>query len=203
MRKIILMMSVSVDGFIEGPHRELDWHMVDDELHTHFNDQLKTMGGFLEGRVTHELMAQFWPTADTNPASTRPMIEFARIWRDMPKIVFSRTLERSDWNTTVVREVVAEEIEKLKAQPGGDLALGGADLAAAFMRYDLIDEYRIYVHPIVIGKGKPLFPRSDARISLRLAETRAFGNGVVLLRYQRPDVGAGKRGTAGSSDRRA
>jgi dihydrofolate reductase len=85
------------------------------------------------------------------------MVEFARIWRDMPKIVFSRTLERADWNATVVRDVVPEEIRELKAQPGGDMALGGADLAAAFMRHDLIDEYRLYVHPIVIGRGKPLF----------------------------------------------
>ena len=185
MRKIILMMSISIDGFIEGPHRELDWHMVDDELHTHFNEQLSAMSAFLDGRATYELMAAFWPTADTDPASTGPMVEFARIWRDMPKIVFSRTLERADWNTTVVRELVAEEVMALKAQPGGDLVLGGADHAAAFMRHDLIDEYRIYVHPIVIGQGKPLFP-SDAKINLRLAETRTFGNGVVLLRYQRP-----------------
>jgi dihydrofolate reductase len=183
MRKIIVMMSVSVDGFIEGPHRELDWHMVDDELHSHFNEQLRAMGGFLNGRVTYELMARSWPTADTDPSSTGPMIEFARIWRDMPKIVFSKTLQRADWNTTVVRDLVPEEIQKLKAQPGGDLALGGADLAAAFRRHDLIDEYRIYVHPIAIGQGKPLFQRSDARINLRLAETRTFTNGVVLLRY--------------------
>ena len=190
MRKIILMMSVSVDGFIEGPDRELDWHMVDDELHSHFNEQLSAMGAFLNGRVTYELMARFWPTADTNPSSTGPMVEFARIWRDMPKIVFSRTLERADWNTTVVRDVIAEEIQELKAQPGGDLVLGGADLAAAFMRHDLIDEYRLYVHPIVIGQGKPLFQPSDTKINLRLAETRTFGNGVVLLRYQRPDAQA-------------
>lgn len=186
MRKIILMMSVSLDGFIEGPDRELDWHMVDDELHSHFNEQLSAMGAFLNGRVTYELMAGFWPTADTDPSSTGPMVEFASIWRDMPKIVFSKTLGRADWNTTVVRDVVAEEVMELKAQPGGDLVLGGADLAAAFMRHDLIDEYRLYVHPIVIGQGKPLFKPSDARIDLRLAETRTFGNGVVLLRYQRP-----------------
>jgi dihydrofolate reductase len=178
MRKIILMMSVSLDGFIEGPNRELDWHMVDDELHTHFNEQLKAMGGFLNGRLTYELMAAFWPTADMDPSSTGPMVEFARIWRDMPKFVYSRTLERAEWNTTVVRDLVAEEVQELKAQPGGDLALGGADLAAAFMRHDLI----------VIGQGRPLFQPSDAKINLRLAETRAFGNGVVLLRYQRPDT---------------
>ena len=185
MRKIILMMSVSLDGFIERPDRELDWRMVDDELHRHFNEQLSAMGAFLNGRVTYELMAGFWPTADTDPSSTPLMVEFARIWRDMPKIVYSRTLERADWNTTVVRDVVPEEVMQLKAQPGGDLVLGGADLAAAFMRHDLIDEYRIYIHPIVIGNGKRLFQLPDARISLKLAETRTFGNGVVLLRYQR------------------
>jgi len=187
MRKIVLWMSVSVDGFFEGPNRELDWHLVDDELHSHFNEQLSAMGGFLDGRVTYQLMAAFWPTADVDPASTPPMREFARIWREMPKIVYSRTLERADWNTTIVRDVVVEEVLALKARPGGDLVLGGADLAAAFMRHDLIDEYRLYVHPVVIGRGKPLFPTSDARTRLRLAETRTFGNGVVLLRYQRAD----------------
>jgi dihydrofolate reductase len=192
MRKLILMMSVSVDGFFEGPNRELDWHMVDDELHTHFNEQLGAMGAFLDGRVTYELMARFWPTADQDPASTGPMVEFARIWRDMPKIVFSRTLERAGWNTTVVREVVPEEIRKLKAQPGGDLALGGADLAATFMRHDLIDEFRLYVHPVVLGRGRPLFKPSDASVALRLAGTHTFGNGVVLLRYQRPGAAAGE-----------
>ena len=114
------------------------------------------------------------------------MVEFARIWRDMPKIVFSRTLERADWNTTVVRDVVADEVMELKAAPGGDLVLGGADLAAAFMRHDLIDEFWLYVHPIAIGQGKPLFQPSVAKIHLRLAETRTFGNGVVLLRYEMP-----------------
>jgi dihydrofolate reductase len=183
MRKIILMMSVSVDGFIEGPERQIDWHMVDDELHRHFNEQLRTMGGFLNGRVTYELMAGFWPTADSDPASTAPMVEFAVIWRDMPKIVFSRTLERADWNTTIARDVTVEEMMALKAQPGGDLALGGADLAAAFRRHDLIDEYRLYVHPVLIGRGKPLFQESDAMTGLRLLGTRTFGNGVVLLRY--------------------
>jgi dihydrofolate reductase len=186
MRKIIWMMSVSLDGFMEGPNRELDWHLFYDELHRHFNEELGAMGAFLDGRVTYELMARFWPTADKDPSSTPPVAEFARIWRDMPKIVYSRTLERADWNTTVVRDVVREEVMQLKAQPGGDLVLGGADLAASFLHHDLIDEYRIYVHPVIIGRGKPMFPPSDARIDLRLAETRTFGNGVVLLRYQRP-----------------
>ena len=184
MRKIILMMSTSLDGFIEGENRQIDWHMVDDELHRHFNEHLAGMGAFLGGRVTHELMAGYWPTAGADPASTATEVEFARIWRDMPKIVYSRTLTQADWNTTIVREVVPSEVLALKAQPGGDLALGGADLAAAFMQHDLVDEYRIYVHPVLIGRGKPLFGPSGRRTTLRLVESRAFGNGVVLVRYQ-------------------
>ncbi|MFC9328023.1 dihydrofolate reductase family protein [Kitasatospora sp. NPDC057015] len=185
MRKIILFMSVSLDGFVEGPDREIDWHRVDDDLHTHFNEELRTMGGFLDGRVTYELMAEFWPTADADPSISGPMAEFAGIWRDMPKYVFSRTLKRADWNTTIVREVDAEEIAALKSRPGGDLALGGADLTAEFMRQDLVDEYRIYVHPVLIGRGRPLFRDADRLVDLRLAGTRTFGNGVVLLRYLR------------------
>jgi dihydrofolate reductase len=192
MRKIIYMMSVSVDGFMEGPDREIDWHQVDDELARHFNEWLGQAGAFLDGRVTYELMAAYWPTADADPASTGPGAEFARIWRDMPKIVYSRTLERAGWNTTVVRDVVPEEVMQLKAQPGGDLVVGGADLAATFMRLGLIDEYRVYVHPVLIGRGKPMFQPSDVRTGLRLAGTRVFGNGVVLLRYQRPGLGGGQ-----------
>ena len=188
MRNLILMMSVSLDGFIEGPNREIDWHHVDDELHNHFNEELAKMGGFLHGRVTYELMAGFWPTADADPASSRPIKEFARIWREMPKIVYSRTLTHAEWNSTIVRDVVPREVNALKAQPGGDLSLGGADLVASFMKHDLIDEYRIYVHPVLIGKGKPLFAASDKRTNLRLVESRAFGNGVVLLRHRRVDA---------------
>ncbi|MCM2577217.1 dihydrofolate reductase family protein [Streptomyces meridianus] len=186
MRRIVLMMSVSLDGFIEGHRQRIDWHRVDDELHTHFNDRLRAMGAFLSGRVTHELMAGFWPTADSDPSLTGPMREFAAIWREKPKIVYSRTLESAGWNTTIKREVVPDEIRELTAQPGGDLALGGADLAATFMEHDLVDEYHVCVHPVLIGGGKPLFPAADTDRPLRLIETRAFGNGVVLLRYERP-----------------
>ena len=185
MRKIILTMSVSIDGFFEGPDRDISWHLVDEELHQHFNDECRAMGAFLDGRITHELMADFWPTADQDPDSTATMAEFAGIWRDKPKIVFSRTLTTAEWNTKVIRDVVPEEIAQLKAQPGGDLGLGGANLAATFMRHDLIDEYRLYVHPVVLGQGHPLFQSPDVRMNLKLAGTRTFGNGVVLLRYER------------------
>jgi dihydrofolate reductase len=185
MRRLIFMMSVSIDGFMEGPNREIDWHMVDEELHTHFNEQLGAMSAFLDGRVTYELMAGFWPKADADPSATAPTVEFARIWRDMPKIVYSTTLDRADWNTTIVRAVIPEEVNELKARPGGDMVLGGADLAATFMRHDLVDEYRLYVHPIVVGQGRPMFQPFDTKRPLHLAETRSFSNGVVLLRYQR------------------
>ncbi|MFE2237053.1 dihydrofolate reductase family protein [Streptomyces sp. NPDC059442] len=184
-RQIILWMGVSLDGYIEGPDRDISWHRVDEELHQHMNDELGVMGGFLAGRVTHELMAEYWPTAGADPASSPIEVEFAAIWRDMPKTVYSRTLQRADWNTTIVRQVDADEVRALKEQPGGDLALSGADLAAAFMEQDLVDGYRIYVHPVLIGRGKPLFPTTDVVTGLRLAESRTFGNGVVLLRYER------------------
>ena len=184
MRKIILMMSVSLDGFFEAPDHRLDWQLVDDELHQHFNDELSQMSAFLDGRVTYELMARSWPAADQDPSSTPPMVEFAGIWRNMPKIVYSRTLRKADWNTTIVRSVNVDEIRQLKAQPGGDMVVGGANLADTFLRHGLIDEHRIYVHPVVLGQGTRLYPLVDNAIRLSLVETRTFGSGVVLLRYQ-------------------
>src|SRR5437588_11496878 len=133
--------------------------MVDDELHRHMNGWLADAGGFLEGRVTYELMADFWPTADQDPAATPTVVEFAPIWRDMSKVVYSRTLERAEWNATVVPDAVPVEVLALKAQPGGDLVLGGADL---------IDEYRVYVQPMVIGRCPPTLQPSDAKVPLVL-----------------------------------
>jgi dihydrofolate reductase len=179
------MMSVSLDGFFEGLNRDISWHLVDEELHQHFNEACRSMGAFLDGRITHELMAGYWPTADQDPDCTPTEAEFAKIWRDMPKFVFSRTLTTADWNTRVIHDVVPEQIAELKAQPGGDLGLGGANLAATFMRQGLIDEYRIFVHPVVLGEGRPLFQAPDVRLNLRLAGTRTFGNGVVLLQYEK------------------
>ena len=186
MRKVVLFMSVSVDGFFEGPGRELDWHRVDEELHEHFNETLAGMSAFLDGRRTYELMADYWPTADADPAASAPVAEFARIWLEMPKVVFSRTLSSAGWNTTIARSVSAAEIRSMCAEPGGDMALGGADLAASFLSLDLVDELRLYVHPVLIGRGRRLFPDSDLWRDLELLESRRFGNGVVLLRYGRP-----------------
>jgi dihydrofolate reductase len=185
VRKIIWLSGVSVDGYMEGPNHDIDWHLVDDEYFSHMVGWLADAGGLLEGRVTYELMAAHWPTADEAPDASPDVVKFARIWRDVPKVVYSRTLQRADWNATVVRDVAPAEVLALKAQPGGDLVLGGSNLAAEFARHDLIDEYRLYVQPVVIGRGTQMLRPSDAKVPLRLVETRTFGSGVVMLRYER------------------
>jgi len=188
MRKVIYAMNVSLDGFVEGPNRELDWSTPDEELHRFWNDQTRETGTFLYGRRLYELMADFWPTADADPSAPEYVVEFARMWRDMPKVVFSTTLEKVDWNSRLVRDDVAEEVARLKAQPGKDMEVAGPSLASTFMRLGLIDEYRPVVHPVVLGNGTPFFPALDDTIGLRLVETRTFGSGVVYLRYQREPV---------------
>lgn len=185
MGSVVCALSISLDGFFEGPERELDWHQISEELHQDLNDRLATASVFLDGRVTYELMADYWPTADADPDAPAPIKEFARIWRDMPKIVYSRTLSSVDWNATLEREVDPAAIRRLAAESPGELVVGGAQLAAAFAEHDLIDEYRLLVQPVVLGRGHPLFPPSDSRTELRLVESRTFGNGVVLLRYAR------------------
>jgi len=189
LRKVIYSMSVSLDGFIETPNRELDWVIVDEEFHSFANDQAREMGAFLYGRRLYEVMASYWPTADTNPATPAYVVEFARIWRDKPKIVFSKTLKKVEWNSRLVRKDIAEEITKLKAQPGQDLGLGGANIASTFMQLGLVDEYRLFVQPVVLGSGTPMFRTLDDKINLRLVDTHTFGSGVVYLRYQHADDG--------------
>jgi dihydrofolate reductase len=184
MRKIICMMSMSLDGFISGPHGELDWHLVDEELHLHFNQVAASMSASLDGRVMYELMAEFWPTADQDPQSPPAIVEFAKIWREMPKIVYSRTLDHAGWNASVRHEIDVDELTRLKAQPGGDMGVSGAALAHEFKKLGLIDEYRVYVHPVLVGEGIPLFKPSDTKLDLHLVEQRPFTNGVVLLRYE-------------------
>ncbi|MET1074106.1 MAG: dihydrofolate reductase family protein, partial [Umezawaea sp.] len=138
--------------------------------------------------VSAEPVQEFWPeggAVSRGPAVSKPVAEFARIWRDMPKVVYSKTLDHADWNTTIVRDVVVEDVLALKAKPGNDLALSGSEVIAEFRRHDLIDGYHVYVHPVLIGSGKPLFSPTDDRANLRHVGTRTFGNGVVLLSYER------------------
>jgi dihydrofolate reductase len=135
--------------------------------------------------VIYEQMAAFWPTADQDPTSEPVIVEYAGIWRDMPKVVYSRTLSEVGDNATLVREVVPEQVRELQQQGGGDMAVGGAELAAEFMRLGLVDAFMVYVHPVVLGRGRRMFAGAAAPLELRLTETRTFGSGVVLLRYER------------------
>jgi dihydrofolate reductase len=189
MRRVIYGMMVSLDGFVETPNREIDWIVIDEELHKYVNDQESAVDTYLYGRRIYQLMADFWPTADENPSAPEYIVEFARIWKKMPKLVFSNTLEQVGWNARLVRDDVAGEIAKLKAQPGKDLEVAGAELASTVMRLGLIDEYQLYVQPVILGAGRRMFPELERKIELRLVETRTFGSGVVLLRYQSAEQG--------------
>jgi dihydrofolate reductase len=181
MRKLIYSMGVSLDGFIAGPGGEIDWGAPDEELHRFHNQQTREIGAHLLGRRLYEVMT-YWETADEKPSS--PEHEFARIWKELPKIVCSKTLEKVEGNARLVRDGVPEEVAKLKEEPGKDLAVGGADLASTLMKLGLVDEYRLFVSPVVLGGGTPYFPALDERINLELVETRTFGSRVVYLRYR-------------------
>jgi dihydrofolate reductase len=189
MRKVIYSPMVSLDGFVEGPNRELDWVIIDEELHTFINDQQSAIDTFLLGRRMYETML-YWETADTDPSNPEYVLEFARIWKITRKIVFSKTLEQVQGNATLSKGNIVEEIAQLKAQPGKELSVGGATIAAALMRSNLIDEYWLYVQPVILGSGTPMFPLLDNQLNLRLIETRTFSSGVVLLRYQLAETSA-------------
>jgi dihydrofolate reductase len=187
MRKVVYCLNVSLDGFIEDANGSLDWSDPDEELHRFFNEQERGFGLQLYGRRIYETMAGHWTTAHTDPSAPAYEIEYARIWQSIPKIVFSKTLQHVGENARLVRDNLAEEVSALKAQPGRDMVVCCAGLAESFMRLGLIDEFRPVVHPVVLGGGKPMFPAMDSMISLRLMETRRFGSGAILLRYERAD----------------
>jgi dihydrofolate reductase len=151
MREVLYAMSVSLDGFIEAVNGDLSWSFPDEELHQYFNDQERMIDTYLYGRGLYENMTAFWPTADENPAAPQQEIEYARIWKSKPKIVFSKTLDQVGWNSRLVRGNIAAEVNQLKEQPGNNLSVGGAGLAATFMRLGLIDEFRLFFHPVILG----------------------------------------------------
>jgi dihydrofolate reductase len=184
MRKIVYWVHVSLDGHINGPNGEFDWPVFGPELARYSHEENDRVDTFLYGRTVWELMSSYWPTADENTDDEHARY-FAPVWRATPKFVFSTTLESADWNTTVVRGDLATEVAALKSAPGKDMQLtGGAGLAKALADLDLIDEYQVVVHPVVLGGGQRLFTGSD-RFGLELAETRTFDGATVLLRYTR------------------
>lgn len=183
MGKLIYSLNVSLDGYVETPDHSLDWATVDDELHTWFNDQARGLDASLYGRRMYGLMAGYWPTAASDPSATDAMLDFARIWAETPKIVFSSTLDTVDWNSRLVRGDVGDELARLRSEFSGDLDVGGPTLASEFIRRGLVDEYRLLIHPVILGAGTPFFPKLDDPVRLQLTETRTFASGVVYLGY--------------------
>jgi dihydrofolate reductase len=179
MRKVIVSNLVSLDGFFEGPNKELDWHVVDEEFFEYAKDLLRTVDTLLFCAATYELMAAYWPSA--------PADEIADKMNNLPKVVFSTTLPKTDWNNSrLVRNNIQEEISNLKQQPGQDMVVfGSASLASFLLQLGLVDEYRVIVNPVLIGGGKPLFTGITNRIRLQLLSTKVFGSGVILLNYRK------------------
>jgi dihydrofolate reductase len=182
MRRLSYSMGVSLDGYITGPDGRHDWSVPDEELHRFHNQQMAEVGAHLLGRRLYEDMVT-WETEE-QPGGVRK--EFAEAWISLEKVVFSTTLDTVEGSSRLATSGIAEEVARLRQQPGGDIAVGGAGLAASVIALGLMDEYHLFVNPIVVGGGTPFFPRLDAPIALELVETRTFGSGVVYMRYQRP-----------------
>jgi len=183
MRSVTYSMSVSLDGYIVGPDGDFDWTVPEEVFRFHI-DEIRQVGVHLLGRRLYETML-YWETADQVPSLDYPMHEWAATWRPLPKVVFSTTLSAVQGNARLASGDLAEEIERLRAEPGeGDIAIGGATLAAEAAALGLIDEYRAWVYPVLVGGGISFFPQRERRVDLELVETRTFSLRVVYLRYR-------------------
>jgi dihydrofolate reductase len=181
MRKLIAFNLVTLDGFFEGPDHDINWHNVDDEFNEFAIEQTSSLGTLLFGRVTYQMMEAFWPTPMA--IQTDPIV--AGLMNGLPKVVFSRSLEKAEWNNTrLIKDHIAEEVTALKQQTGKDMAVfGSADLLTTLIQMDLVDEHRLLVNPIVLGSGSPIFKNVKNSFKLKLIKTRVFQNGNILLCY--------------------
>ena len=184
MRDVVYIASISVDGFLGTDDGDDAWVVPDPQLHLHFNVLEGAFDTHLYGRRMYELMAEFWPTADGRPDAPDFVVEYARIWRAMPKVVFSKSLQHVEWNSRLFAGDAVEEVARLKAGPGGAMSIGGAALATSLARQGLIDEFRFYVMPTVVGSGTPIFRELGRHIDLATVEVQQFDSGAVLLRYR-------------------
>ncbi|WP_430296858.1 dihydrofolate reductase family protein [Sinomonas sp. B1-1] len=185
MRRLIYGMNVTLDGYIAAVGDDIGWSEPSEELFAWWLDQERASGLTLYGRKLWETMSVYWPTADQEPDANPLEIEFARNWRDSPKVVFSSTLDGDlGWNTRLVAGDAVAEIARLKDEDGAPMTIGGATLAAAAMRAGLIDEYVLATHPVLVGGGTPFFTAMDSWVNLDLVETRTFPGGVVMTRYE-------------------
>ncbi|MFE9118657.1 dihydrofolate reductase family protein [Streptomyces sp. NPDC007172] len=186
MRSVTYSMNISLDGFIVGPDGGVDWTTPDEEVFRFATDEVRGAGVHLLGRRLYESML-YWETVDQNPSLGFSTREFAAVWKPLPKVVFSTTLSSVQGNARLASGDLAQEIERLRAQPGdGNIAIGGAILAAEAAALGLIDEYRPRVCPVLLGGGVPFFPQHERRVDLELVETRTFSSKVIHLRYRVP-----------------
>ena len=183
MGRLISSMNVSLDGYVATSDGGLDWGVIDEEIHSWWSDRMRDADAVVWGRRVYELMVAYWPTAESDPAATPAMLEFARITNPLPKIVFSTTLGSVTWNGRLVQGDVGEALARLRGEFAGDIVLGGPTLAAQFIRRGLVDEYRLMVHPVILGGGLPFFPNLERPIALRQIDEHRFGSGVVSLGY--------------------
>ena len=184
MRKVTYSMGVSLDGYIVGPDGGFEWSAPDEEAFGFVTEEIREVGAHLLGRRLYETML-YWETADQDPSLDAATLEWAALWKRIPKVVFSATLPAVQGNARLASGGVGEEIERLRAEPAeGDIAIGGAALAAQVAALGLIDEYLVRVYPVLVGGGIPFFPRDERRVDLDLVETRTFSAGVVYLRYR-------------------
>lgn len=195
MRKLIVSMMVSLDGMIAGPDGDQSWFLTDDVFEREMLGLLRRVDGMLFGRVSYQLLAEYWPIAGTPASGEAPggftskerEVEFTGLMNSIPKIVFSRTMSRAEWGpATLIKDDAAGEVARMKEQPGKDLVLfAGANLASTFIELDMVDEYRLYIHPIVLSNGISLFKDLSVERRLKLLHAKAFPSGVVLLQYAR------------------
>ncbi len=182
---LVYSMGVSLDGFIAGPDGDISWTVPSEELHRFHNRQAEAVELHLCGRRLYELMLVWETWEEEQPEAGAAELEFAPLWRAMPKLVFSRTLTSVEGsNTQLADGDLVETVRKLKAETDGVIAVGGAELAAELIRAGLVDEFRLFAYPVVIGAGTPFFPPLDQPIDLELIETRDFGSRVTYLRYR-------------------
>jgi len=184
MRSVTYSMGVSLDGYIVGPDGAIIATAPDDEVFRFVTEEIREVGVHLLGRRLYETML-YWETDDRDPSFDESELKWAAVWKPLPKVVFSTTLSAVQGNARLASRGLAEEIERLRAEPDeGNIAIGGATLAAEAAALDLIDEYRARVYPVLVGGGIPFFPRHERRVDLELVETRTFTSKVVYLRYR-------------------
>ena len=184
MRSVTYSMGVSLDGYIVGPDGGFDWTAPDPDVFRFWIDEIRGVDVHLMGRRLYETML-YWETAEEEQSLDEAELEWAALWKPLPKVVFSTTLSAVEGYARLASGGLADEIERLRAEPGeGEIAIGGATLADEAAALDLIDEYRPMVYPVLVGGGIPYFPRSERRVDLELVESRTFSSNVVYLRYR-------------------